>query len=126
MNVERIFARLFVAVGGLFWAAASLGGSHWTRVSTEFDQMTPMLAVGVLALTVAIFVLGMYFEVLASVVLFAGAAASVVWGLVAGWESGVWMIVVIVLTAPMVVSGLLFMLAARMQTICTLEGHVEA
>lgn len=125
MNVERIIARGFVILGGLFWTAAAFSGSHWTRFAEDFSEMTPAKAFTVLAVTVGLFVLAMYFEVLTSAILFAGAAASVIWGLVAGWEPGLWMIILIVLTAPMAVAGLLFLLAARMQTICTLEGHLE-
>lgn len=125
MNVERIAARGFVIIGGLFWTLAAFSGSHWTRFGDDFADMTPAKALTVLAVTVALFALAMFYEVLTSVVLFVAAAVSVAWGLVAGWEPGLWMIILIVLTAPMAIAGLLFLLAARMQTICTLEGHLE-
>lgn len=120
MNVERIAARAFVILGGLFWTFAAFSGSHWT----DFSELTPTRALIVLAITVGVFLLGMYYEVLAAMLLFAAAAVSVVWGLVSGWEPGVWFVMLLVLTTPMIVAGMLFVFASRMQRICTMDGRL--
>lgn len=124
MNVERIAARAFVILGGLFWAFAAFSGTHWTGFADDFNELTPTKALIVLLITAAIFVLGMFYEVLTGLLLFAGAAASIIWGLVAGWEPGVWFVMLVVLTIPMIIAGMLYMFASRMQRICTMDGHL--
>jgi hypothetical protein len=47
------------------------------------------------------------------VLLFAASAAVVVWGVLYAWEAGVWIIMLIVLIAPMMFAAILFTLAAR-------------
>ncbi|MDP2232431.1 MAG: hypothetical protein Q8K89_02255 [Actinomycetota bacterium] len=121
MNIERIAARLFVVAGGLFWVFAAFSGTHTTGILENLDRYTPVSAFLVLGLTVGVFLLGMYFENLTAALLFAGAAGAIVWGVVAGWEGGVWMMNAVVLVGPMLLAGVLFLLAARMQNICTLE-----
>lgn len=124
MNVERIAARAFVILGGLFWAFAAFSGTHWTGFADDFNELTPTKAIIVLVITAGIFLLGMYYEVLTGILLFAGAAASIIWGLVAGWEPGVWFIMLVVLTIPMIIAGMLYMFASNMQRICTMDGHM--
>lgn len=121
MNIERIAARLFVVAGGLFWVFAAFSGTHTAGILENIDRLTPIAAGLVLALTVGVFVLGMYFENLAAALLFAGAIGATVWGIVAGWEGGVWMMNAVVLIGPMLLAGILFLLAARMQNICAPE-----
>lgn len=119
MNVERLFARLFVVAGGIFWIAAFFGAAVGYRDKTplqaSFGALLP------LAIVVAVFVLGWFFEKLAAVVLWAGSAAVVVWGAVAAWEPAVWVQMVAALIGPMLLAGALYWLAARMQTVCELK-----
>lgn len=119
MNIERIFARLFVVLGGIFWIAMIWG----TQTAVAGAPFTVVAAYsGLTALLVAaVFVVGLFYERAAAVLLIAGALALLVVGLVVGWEAGVWATVFFVLMLPMLVSAALYWSAARMQKICALS-----
>lgn len=120
MNYERLAARIFVALGGVFWIAAVFGMDFGYRdkgvLASAQSALVPLVAV-VVALGV-----GWFFENLAAVLLLAGVVAGVAWGVIAGWEAGVWWVMAGVLIGPMAICALLFFLAARMQRICELQG----
>ncbi len=123
MNVERLFARGFVVAGGVFWVIAAFSADYYyTRLDLTESLSSALLPLGIALLALAI---GWFYEVLASVILMAGTVGAIVWGVIAGWEFGVWLTMGVFLIAPMVLAGLLFLLAARMQVICTLEGHPD-
>ncbi|MBE0475911.1 MAG: hypothetical protein IBX62_02290 [Coriobacteriia bacterium] len=119
MNVERVLARLFILGGGAFWVVATFGAT-WAYEGGGIVEAvgTALLP---LAVTVGAFLVGWFYERLAALLLALGAAVVVGWGLVAGWETGVWITVLAVLIGPMLVAALLFMLASRMQVICGLQ-----
>ncbi len=119
MNFERLFARLFVAAGGLFWVAGVLGMDLGYRDKNVFEAAGN--AAIPLVITVLALAIGWFYENLAGVLLLAGSVGVVVWGVVAGWEAGVWFIMMAVLAGPMLIAGVLFLLAARMQRICELK-----
>jgi len=119
MNVQRLVARAFVVAGGVFWVAAAFGASFSYQGMSVVDSVGTALIP--LAIAVFALLLGWFFEVLDAALLFLGAAAVVAWGLIAGWEAGVWGIMLVFLVVPMIVSGVLFLLAARMQKTCSLE-----
>lgn len=120
MNFERLAARLFVAAGGIFWVAAVLGMDLGYRDKGAFDAAGTALIP--LAIAVVALAIGWFYENLAGILLLAGAAGAVVWGVVAGWgESGIWWLMAGVLIAPTAISGLLFFAAGRMQRICELQ-----
>lgn len=120
MNLERIFARGFVIVGGVIWVAAALGAASRTYLGA-----TPMATAGMAALplllAVLAFVAGWFYERLAGTLLLAGAVAVVVWGVIGAWEAGVWMTMAAVLIGPMAIAGLLYLMAASTQRACELE-----
>jgi hypothetical protein len=121
MNVQRLAARGFVAAGGVFWAMAAFGANFAYR-----DQsLTSAAGTALLPLAIAVgaLVVGWFYEVLVAALLAAGTLGVIAWGIVAEWETGVWSINAFVLLAPMVIAAVLFLLAARMQRICSLEGH---
>lgn len=122
MDSERIAARLFVGLGGLVWVVLVWGAAVVYPSSDALTNMVPALLVLVLALA-ALFI-GWFFENLAAALLFGGAIATVAWGVMAGWELGVWGVMAIVLIAPEVIAGVLFLAAARMQRVCELEGKL--
>jgi len=74
-----------------------------------------------IAIAAVALILGWFYEVLTAALLLGGAAGVVVWGFIAGWEAGVWGVMLVVLAAPMLVAGVLYLLAARMQNTCSLE-----
>lgn len=124
MNIERLAARIFVAVGGLLWAAAAFGASFSYQGESLLDSVgTAFLP---LAATVIALAIGWFYEKLAALLLAIGAAGVIGFGVFAGWEAGVWFTMAAVLIAPMLIAALLFMLASRMQDICTLEGHTQS
>lgn len=110
-QLERLAARGFVVFGGLFWVVAAVAGPAVLR---GMDPATAARTVfWPFAATVITLVIGWTHERLAAVLLLAGSAAVVVWGVLYGWESGVWVIMSVVLIAPMVIAAVLFTFAAR-------------
>ena len=124
LTVERIAARSFVVLGGLFWVIATFSAERVFRGGS--DLISARNALLPLALTVIVFVIGMFWEYAVSALLAATSAGVLAWGFYAGWEPGVWMLMIATLVAPMIISGPLYFLAARMQRVCTLERQTTA
>jgi hypothetical protein len=120
MDTERIAARVFVGIGGAIWAVLSIGAAFVYPSSTGTAAFVPALIV--LALAIFALLVGWFFENLAAVLLFLGAVVTVVWGVMAGWEAGVWALMAIFLIGPEIVAGLLFLMAAQMQKVCELTA----
>ncbi len=128
MNTERIVARLFVILGGIFWVAMLYGagtGSGYSVGPVTSGQVTSSLGSAAipLAFTVLVFVLGLFFERLTALLLVVASAAVIVYGLVVSWEAGVWLFAIAVLVAPMLIAAVLFWLAGRMEQICKMEAQ---
>jgi hypothetical protein len=119
MNAQRIFARGFVVAGGVFWVAASFGAMN-SYLGKTFAQ-SALTALIPLALAVVVFLVGWFYERLASVVLAVGAVGVILWGVLGGWEMGVWLTMGVFLIAPIAISALLYLLAAQTQTVCELS-----
>lgn len=122
MNVQRILARFFVVAGGLFWVSMAWGAA-WVYQGAPFQKAASGALIYAAAI-VAVFVLGLFFENLAALVLALAAGGVVAYGVVMGWETGVWATVFFFFIVPLLVAALLYFLAARMQKICTMEGQV--
>lgn len=119
MSIYRLFARLFVIGGGAFWVTAVFGAEWGYRgVSPLVSARNALVPLG---LTLAVLAVGRIYEYLASGVLLTAAAGVVAWGVVAGWEAGVWGLMTFTLLGPILTAALLFFLAARMQNVCALE-----
>jgi hypothetical protein len=121
MDTERIAARTFVGLGGLLWAVLAIGAGLVYPTGTGTLAYLP--AVLVLVLAVIALLVGWFFENLAAVLLFVGAVATVVWGILAGWEVGVWGLMALFLIGPEIIGGLLFLMAAQMQKVCELTAR---
>lgn len=131
MNVERLFARGFVVFGGAVWTfmlLASERAAEYTAFARTLDEVAATVnsAALPLAATIFIFVIGLYYETLTALILFVGAAGAVGWGVTAVWSAPLWVIMGVTLIGPMLLAAVLFLLAARMQVICALEGHPDA
>jgi len=129
LNVSRIAARILIVGGGLVWAVmlfAQASTQRYADLAYSFSEVTSagVSALIPLAITVVVFVLCLYFERLAALVLFIGAAAVVVFGLIMGWEPLVWVSALVILALPMVISASLLLLAASTQRVCELEGKI--
>lgn len=109
ISLKRGVARAFVILGGVFWGGATFAGLYWFgktgMVSALLAAAIPLLA------TVVTLVLGWFFERVASVALFAASAVAIYWGVVTGFEIGVWGLVTIALIGPMLTASVLFWLA---------------
>jgi hypothetical protein len=120
MDTERIAARLFVGLGGVVWSVLAIGSAYvYGTASPAALTIQVLLPLG---LTVVAFAVGWFYENLAAALLFAGAVATVAWGVVQGWEPGVWAIMALFLIAPEVIAGILFLMAARMQALCEMKA----
>lgn len=125
MNVTRLFARGFVIVGGLAWIAVALGFGAKTYLASTPLQTTGAVLIP-LVIAVGAFLIGWFYERLAGLLLLIGAAVVVVWGLIAGWELGVWATMATFLIAEMVIAGLLYLFAGQTQQVCELEEKAKA
>lgn len=119
MNTMRIFARIFVIAGGLLWVFMAWG-EQWAYRGAPITLALGMAFIYALAIA-AIFVIGLFYEYVASAILTGGAVGIVVYGLIAGWEAGVWSIAFFFFIVPMLIAAVLYALAARMQHICELN-----
>jgi hypothetical protein len=110
----RFFARGYVIAGGIFWMVGAFAGpyvyKHMTAGDSALVAMWPFLAAAV------ILVIGWTYERLAATLLFGASAAVAVYGVLYSWEIGVWMIMTAVLIAPMIMAGVLFIVAAHQET----------
>lgn len=111
--LERGIARAFVIVGGLFWAAAIFAGLYWWRETGAayalLGAFIPLMAI------LVTLVIGWYYERVVSALLVLATAAVVAWGVINGFETGVWIIVTFALIGPMLTAAVLFWLARREQ-----------
>ena len=121
LNIDRVFARLLVVFGGIFWVAAFFGGTtaaNYRNASYSLPELIQASTTALVpfALTIAVFVLGLFYERLTGIVLVVIALAMLVWGFTQHWgEVGLWVTAVSVLVAPSAISGALYELAARRQ-----------
>jgi hypothetical protein len=113
MNVDRMFARGFVIAGGLFWIIASFAALYAFVGSSA--QTALLAAFYPFAATGATLAIGWYYERTAAALLTLGSVAVVVWGVVATWEIGVWILMVLFMILPMLTAAALFMMARREQ-----------
>lgn len=118
MNVQRIAARAFVIVGALFWVFM-IWGAKWAYEGAPFTEAAGSAALVAIAIAV-LFIVGLFYEYLAALLLSVAALGVVVFGVIQAWEAGVWGTVLIFFIAPMIVAAVLYVLAARMQRICAL------
>lgn len=122
MNFERILARFLLILGIIF--------TFWMGFGNQFAYQGQPLGVATAyglffsGGLIVVFVIGLFYENLAAVLLLVGAIAVIVWGIVGQWTSGAWGAMTFLIILPMLVSALLYYAAARMQKICNLEQGI--
>lgn len=126
MNLARLFARGFVAAGGLIWLfmfAAANTAERYSDLSYTLSDVGDAFAGAAIPFVVValIFVLGLYFERLTAALLVAGAVAVIVFGVFATWDAALWVGVVMLLVLPMVLAAALYLIAARTQRACEMQ-----
>lgn len=131
MNVERLFARGFVIFGGIVWTVmffAAETAARYSGLTYTLEEVVRAAGSALLPLAAAllVFVVGWFYEKLAALLLLVGAIGMVAWGIAVGWAGPLWVIMGVVLIGPMVLAAVLFLLASRMQMVCSLEGHPDA
>lgn len=124
LNIDRVFARLFVALGGAFWVIAFFAARTPQSYSNLSGYTLPEVANATagalipLAIVVAVFVLGLFYERLTGVVLVVVAIAMIGWGVLEHWSSDgvvLWITAFSVLVLPTLIASALFELASRRQ-----------
>jgi hypothetical protein len=120
MNAQRWFARGFVVLGGVFWVSMIFGAKvGYQGVSVPQGLVAVLVP---LLITIAVFVLGMYYETLTAVILFVVAAASLVFaGFSQSLNVGSWAFWVMLMVLPAGIAGVLYLLAAQTQMVCELD-----
>jgi hypothetical protein len=135
LNIDRVFARLFLALGGAFWVMAFFGANTVQSYSNLSGYTLPELAQAAtwalipLAIVVAVFALGFFFERLTGLVLVLIAIAMVGYGVIQHWSAEgmvFWITAFGVLILPTVIASALFELAARRQERQELEAQIAA
>jgi hypothetical protein len=130
MNVYRLSARGLVLLGGVFWILVVLAGGMGLNSSSIFlfastsQKFATALAYAMIwiAVTAVVFIVGLFYERIAAILLFVAAAGSIAYGVTMQWEAGLWYIVGLFIIVPIVVSAVLYLLAAREQTTCDIAG----
>ena len=125
-NTERIFARGFTLLGGVFWIVAAFAGP-WAYGGQSL--LTSMLRGGMypLIFTVGVLTLGWFYERLTALVLALAALGTVVWGVIMQWSDPiVWAVMLSLFVAPTVVAAVLFYLAADVPAPGTAEAEQPA
>jgi hypothetical protein len=130
LNIDRVFARVLLVTGGTFWMWALLGAQNMAYGALynlpELAQGL-MLAAIPLVITIVLFVVGLFYERLAGVLLLLVAVAMILWGIVAHWgEVLLWLTAFSVLVAPSGFAGVLYLLAARTQEVQVLTAKTAA
>ncbi|HET6497603.1 MAG TPA: hypothetical protein VFH17_00915 [Coriobacteriia bacterium] len=111
--IERNVARGFVIAGGLFWSAASLAGLFvFEQNAMQGALMTALIP---LVATAATLIIGWYYERVTAFLLVLATMGAVAWGVIYGFEFGLWVIVTVFLLGPMLTAATLFWLARRDQ-----------
>lgn len=120
LNFQRIMARFFVLLGIVF--------TFWMGFGAQYTYSGQPLAVATAyglffaGGLIVVFVLGLFYENAAALVLAIGAVGVIVWGIVAQWTGGAWGAMGFLIILPMVASAILYFMAASMQKVCDLEG----
>ena len=120
MNAQRMIARAMLIIGGLFWIFPAFGAQYAYKGATLGEAVTYALP---FVLGIAfLFVVAMFYEYIAALMLVVGVVGLVGYLLITGpYELGTWLIAMIFLAAPMLLAASMFYFAARMQKICSLQ-----
>jgi hypothetical protein len=114
--LERIIARGLVLGGGIFWALLAVGTTMLGPYQGLPEAVMKYAAIPLVTAAV-ILGIGWRYERLAGILLFAATAATIAFGAIFAWEMGMWMFMFTVLIGPMFMSGTLFLLASRNETL---------
>ncbi len=116
MNFQRIVARCLLISGIVFTFWMGFGSQY----AYKGEPLAVAAAYGLLfsGFLIVVFVLGLFFENLAALLLVIGSVGIIVWGILAGWPNGAWGAMAFMLALPMLISAIFYASAASMQKIC--------
>lgn len=109
-NTERIFARGFTVLGGIFWTVTAFAGPYVYGGKTVVGAFG--IAIYPLIFTIGVLALGWFYERLTALILAVGAIGTIAWGVIMGWETAVWVIMMTFFVTPTVIASVLFFLAS--------------
>ena len=108
-TAERVFARGFTILGGIFWTVTAFAGPYVYGGSTVIGAFS--IAVFPLMFTIGVLALGWFYERLTALILAVGAIGTIAWGAIMGWEPSVWIIMMSFFVTPTIIAAVLFYLA---------------
>jgi hypothetical protein len=116
MNFQRIVARFLLICGIVFTFWMGFGNQY----AYKGEPLAVAAAYGLLfsGFLIIVFVLGLFFENLAALLLVLGAFGIIVWGTLSSWPSGAWGAMAFMLALPMLISAIFYASAASMQKVC--------
>ena len=107
-NTERIFARGFTVLGGVFWIVAAFA---FAGPLTKGGIVYPLVP---LVFTAVVLTLGWFYERLTALILGLAALGTVAWGIIMQWSDPiVWGVMLGLFVGPTVVAAVLFYLAGN-------------
>lgn len=110
MYIERGVARGFVILGASFWGICAAAAALWYQRGAETLLLIALIP---FLMNLACLVIGWRWERTASLMLTLTSVGAIWWGIAAGFEPGVWMLVVLLLVGPMMTAAVLFWLARQ-------------
>jgi len=114
LEVDEFVIRLFMIVGACIWIAAA-------AMAYVTGELEVFYGYSVVALfTVAVLAVGWFYERIAEAALLVAAGALIAWGVSAGWEAGIWLMMGATVILPMIVAAALFAFEVREERV--IEG----
>lgn len=117
LEIDEIVVNGLMVVGALIWITGAYAAV------TKGNMQEFYAFVGAAAFTVTALALGAFFERTASAVLTVATATLVMWGVVAGWEAGVWLLVGALVIVPMLAAAGMFAFAAHEEKVIKVAKH---
>lgn len=107
LEIGEAVIRGFMAIGLIIWTVAAIGAL------IVGETLVFYMYSGVALFTMVAFIVGEFYEYAATALLGVGAAALVVWGVTAGWETGLWLMMGATLIIPMLFAAGMFLFEER-------------
>lgn len=117
LEIDEVVVIGLMVVGALTW----IGGAY--AAFTRGDMQVFYACMVAAIFTVAALAVGAFFERTASAALVVAAAALVTWGVLAGWETGVWLLVGALVLAPTLAAAGMFAFAAHEERMIRIAKH---
>ena len=117
LEVDEFVIRLFMIVGVCIWTVAAAMAYLGGALEVFFGySMVALFTAGVLAV-------GWFYERIAEAALLVAAGALTAWGISAGWEMGIWLMMGATLIAPMILAAALFAFEEREERVIERVEH---